>query len=692
MDKLVQQIEKAKPFFEKVSRNKYLRAVKDGFISAMPVVLFSSLFMLIAYVPNIFDFYWSPEVEAMIVKPYNYSMGILGLLVAGTTAKALTGSFNRDLDKTNQINDTSTMLASIVGFLLLSSDAIEGGFGSGYLGTTGLISAFTSAFIVVNIYNLFIKNNITIKMPDEVPPNIAQTFLDVIPFAATTMVLYGVDLLVRQFSGVNFAAMVIQMFQPLFSAADGYVGLAIIYGAMAMFWFIGIHGPSIVEPAVSAIMFVNLDMNLGLYQAGEHASHALTPGIQYFVATMGGTGATLVVPFMFMWLAKSKQNKAIGKAAVVPTSFGVNEPILFGAPLILNPVFFIPFILTPIVNVWIFKAFVDILGMNSFMYFLPWTTPGPIGLILGTGIAPLAILLAVVLVVVDVLIYYPFFKVYDKEILEKELLEAEEGTTQEPVREEVVVTPTETQKQVNTEIKATNVLVLCAGGGTSRQLANSLNKGAEESGLPVQASGETYGAHSALLPNYDLVILAPQVASNYDDIKKETDREGVELIKTAGMEYIKLTQNPTGAVEFVLGVLNKDIDTPSIDETETEKEIVQEQSDKPVQNEMEKTNVLVLCAGGGTSRQLANALNKGAEESGLPLEANGETYGAHSALLPNYDLVILAPQVASNYEDIKKETDREGVKLIKTDGMEYINLTRDPKGATDFVLEVLDKK
>lgn len=125
MDRLVQQIEKAKPLFEKVSRNKYLRAVKDGFISAMPVVLFSSLFMLVAYVPNIFGFHWSPEVEAMIVKPYNYSMGVLGLLVAGTTAKALTGSFNRDLEKTNQINDTSTMLAAIVGFLLLSADAIE---------------------------------------------------------------------------------------------------------------------------------------------------------------------------------------------------------------------------------------------------------------------------------------------------------------------------------------------------------------------------------------------------------------------------------------------------------------------------------------------------------------------------------------------------------------------------------------
>lgn len=696
MDRLVQQIEKAKPFFEKISRNKYLRAVKDGFISAMPVVLFSSLFMLIAYVPNIFGFYWSPEVEAMIVKPYNYSMGILGLLVAGTTAKALTGSFNRDLAKTNQINDTSTMLASIVGFLLLSSDAIEGGFGSGYLGTTGLISAFASAFIVVNIYNLFIKNNITIKMPDEVPPNIAQTFLDVIPFAVSTMALYGVDLLVRQFSGVNFAAMVIQLFQPLFSAADGYVGLAIIYGAMAMFWFIGIHGPSIVEPAVSAIMFVNLDMNLELLQAGEHASHALTPGIQYFVATMGGTGATLVVPFIFMWLAKSKQNKAIGKAAVVPTSFGVNEPILFGAPLILNPVFFIPFILTPIVNVWIFKAFVDILGMNSFMYFLPWTTPGPIGLVLGTGIAPLAILLAVVLVVVDVLIYYPFFKVYDKEILEKELLEAEEGTADTEVTTEpaAVVTPTETKAQ--TQVKPTNVLVLCAGGGTSRQLANALNKGAAESGLPVEASGETYGAHSALLPNYDLVILAPQVASNYDDIKKETDREGVKLIKTAGMEYIKLTQNPTGAVEFVLDVLNKDGGASTIEETEKvetpEAPETPQAPEMEAQKDIDQTNVLVLCAGGGTSRQLANALNKGAAESGLPLEANGETYGAHSALLPNYDLVILAPQVASNYDDIKKETDREGIELIKTAGMEYINLTKDPRGAVDFVLGILHKK
>lgn len=219
MDRLVQQIEKMKPFFEKVSRNKYLRAVKDGFVAAIPVILFSSVFMLLAYVPNIFGFYWSESVESLLVKPYNYSMGIVALLVASTTAKNLTDSFNRDLPAQRQISGVSTMLASIVGFLLLSSDAIEGGFGSGYLGTTGLLSAFVSAFLSVNVYNFFIKNNIVVKMPEEVPPNIAQTFTDLIPFSVSTLLFFGIDQLIRYLFDANFAQAVIEMFQPLFSAA-----------------------------------------------------------------------------------------------------------------------------------------------------------------------------------------------------------------------------------------------------------------------------------------------------------------------------------------------------------------------------------------------------------------------------------------------------------------------------------------
>ena len=117
MNKLVSNIEKLKPFFEKVSRNRYLRAIRDGFISAMPIVLFSSIFMLLAYVPNIFGFYWSKEIEAMILKPYNYSMGILALVVAGTTAKNLADNFNRDMPVNRQINNISALMAAIVWFL-----------------------------------------------------------------------------------------------------------------------------------------------------------------------------------------------------------------------------------------------------------------------------------------------------------------------------------------------------------------------------------------------------------------------------------------------------------------------------------------------------------------------------------------------------------------------------------------------
>lgn len=555
MNKLIEFIEKGKPFFEKISRNPYLRAIRDGFIAAMSVILFSSIFLMVAFVPNIFGFTWSDEAVAAIMKPYGYTMGIVAVLVAGTTAKSLTDAFNRQLPKTNQINFISTMIASISGFLLLASDGIEGGFANGYMGTKGLLTAFLAAFITVNIYKVCVKNNVTIRMPDEVPPNVSQAFKDVIPYALSIFVLYGIDLVTRQFLGTNVAEAILKLFEPLFTAADGYVGITIIFGAYALFWFVGIHGPSIVEPAIAAITYANIETNFQLLQAGQHADKILTSGTQMFIVTMGGTGATLVVPFMFMWLTKSKRNKAIGRASVVPTFFGVNEPILFGAPLVLNPIFFVPFILAPIANVWIFKFFVDTLKMNSFSVNLAWTTPGPLGIVMGTNFAPLAFALAILLVVVDVLIYYPFLKVYDEQILAEEQSGKVENSLKEKVAANFNTAKADAileKAAVKTEIsEQTNVLVLCAGGGTSGLLANALTKAAKEYGVPVTATAGSYGAHREILPEYQLVILAPQVASNYDDIKQETDALGIKLAKTEGAQYIKLTRDGQGALDFV---------------------------------------------------------------------------------------------------------------------------------------------
>ena len=558
MNKLVAFIEKGKPFFEKLSRNIYLRAIRDGFIAGMPVILFSSIFILIAFVPNSWGFKWSDEVVAFLMKPYSYSMGILALLVAGTTAKSLTDSVNRSMEKTNQINYMSTLLAAIVGLLMLAADPIENGLATGFLGTKGLLSAFLAAFVTVAIYKVCVKNNVTIRMPDEVPPNISQVFKDVIPFTLSVVSLYALDLLARHFVGASVAESIGKFFAPLFSAADGYLGITIIFGAFAFFWFVGIHGPSIVEPAIAAITYANAEVNLNLLQQGMHADKILTSGTQMFIVTMGGTGATLVVPFMFMWLTKSKRNRAIGRASVVPTFFGVNEPILFGAPLVLNPIFFIPFIFAPIANVWIFKFFIETLGMNSFTANLPWTTPAPLGLVLGTNFQVLSFILAALLIVVDVVIYYPFLKVYDEQILEEE----RSGKSNDELKEKVasnfntakadaILEKAGVDAAQNTITDETNVLVLCAGGGTSGLLANALNKAAAEYNVPVKAAAGGYGAHREMLPEFDLVILAPQVASNFEDMKAETDKLGIKLAKTEGAQYIKLTRDGKGALAFV---------------------------------------------------------------------------------------------------------------------------------------------
>ena len=559
MNKLIELIEKGKPFFEKISRNKYLRAIRDGFIAGMPVILFSSIFILIAYVPNAWGFHWSKDIETFLMTPYSYSMGILAFFVGGTTAKALTDSMNRDLPATNQINFISTMLASMVGFLLMAAEpAKDGGFLTAFMGTKGLLTAFIAAFVTVNVYKVCVKNNVTIRMPDEVPPNISQVFKDLIPFTVSVVLLYGLELIVKGGLGVTVAESIGTLLAPLFSAADGYVGITIIFGAFAFFWFIGIHGPSIVEPAIAAITYANAEVNLNLLQQGMHADKILTSGTQMFIVTMGGTGATLVVPFMFMWLCKSKQNRAIGRASVVPTFFGVNEPILFGAPLVLNPIFFIPFIFAPIANVWIFKFFIETLGMNSFTANLPWTTPGPLGIVLGTNFQFLSFALAALLIVVDIVIYYPFLKVYDEQILEEE----RSGKANDELKEKVaanfntakadaILEKAGVDSAQNTITEETNVLVLCAGGGTSGLLANALNKAAEEYKVPVKAAAGGYGAHREMLPEFDLVILAPQVASNFEDMKAETDKLGIKLAKTEGAQYIKLTRDGKGALAFV---------------------------------------------------------------------------------------------------------------------------------------------
>ena len=558
MEKIIAAVDKMKPFFEKVSNNPYLRAIRDGFVSCLPVILFSSLFILVACIPEIWDFKWDDYVSGLLWQAYGYSMGILSVLMVATIAKSLTDNFNHKLPKLRQINTVSVMIVSIICFLLLSVEGVDKGIATEFMGTKGLLSAFVVAFTVPNIYKFFVGRGITIKLPEEVPHYIAQTYADLFPLAASITFFWVFSFVFRDVTGMLFGNWILELFKPLFQAADGYIGIALIYGAMAMFWFVGIHGPSIVEPAVTAIYIANIELNLQMVQAGEHATAILTHPTSYFVATLGGTGATLMFCAMCAFIAKSKQLRTVGRSSIIPVIFAVNEPILFGAPIVLNPVLFVPFILAPIANVWLYKFFVDVLGMNAFSYILPWTTPGTIGLIVATGFAKLSFFLAPLLLVVDAVIYYPFFRAYDKQLVEREALIAEGAELDDdgvPVEEAVAVKEVEVKKETpkavvpKTEKK---VLVLCASGATSSMLAKAIVKGAKAADAPVDSIAMAYGQHKDCITDYDLIVLAPQMASMFDELKHDCDEKGVPAATCSGKEYVGLTRNPAGALEFAL--------------------------------------------------------------------------------------------------------------------------------------------
>ncbi|KRM55231.1 lactose-specific PTS transporter subunit EIIC [Lacticaseibacillus sharpeae] len=565
--------EKLKPAFEAVAANKYVSAVRDGFIACMPIIIFSSIFMMIAYVPNAWGYYWPDAVTNTLMIAYNYSMGLLALFVAGTTAKNLTDSKNLDLPKTNQINPVAVIIAAEIAFIILSIVPLKTGVDLTYLGTQGLICAYIVGLIVPNIYYVCIKNNVTVKLPPQVPGNIAQSFKDLIPLGLSVTVFWLFGFLFKMATGTVVPRWIIQVLSPVFSASETYVGLCIIAGAMAFFWFLGVQGPSIVSPAVMPIMIADTAANLAQYQAGVHVSHVFAQNAMDYVMNFGGTGSTFVIAYVLVLLAKSKQLKAIGTAAIVPASFSVNEPVLFGLPIIMNPIFFIPFLLTPMVNISLFKFFVTTLGMNGMMYYLPWTIPAPIGIVAATGFAPLSFLLVLVMIVVDVLIFLPFFRQYDKQLVAEEAEKTAElaangvqpalagatasATVAAPAAEVTTTTVGDTATAAKTNSEdyfkehEVNVMVICAGGGTSGILANALNKLSKERGLKLSAAARAYGQDMDLIQNMDMVILAPQMESMKGNLEKLTSKYGVKLVTTTGRQYIALTNDGDMALEFV---------------------------------------------------------------------------------------------------------------------------------------------
>lgn len=580
MDAIVKMLEKHQPFFEKISRNIYLQAIKDGFLGCMPIVLTSSIFLLIATLPGVVGITLPQPLIDWCNKLYNFTMGVMGIMVAGTTAKNFTASMNRRMPAGKVLNDGSTMVAAQCSMLLLAvtqfTTKLDGSelsvFDCTSMGTRGLFSAYIAAFITVWVYKFCVSRDLTIKLPKEVPGAIAQNFRDIIPFGGAVIICGIIDVVVRNLMGVPFSELLIKLLSPLFTAAETYPGLILIQAATAFFWFIGVHGPSIVQPGIDPIRLANQAENLQVLLAGGHPAHSLTFNMS-LVGEFGGTGATFIVPLLLILFMKSKQLKAVGKASIVPVAFAVNEPLLFGAPMILNPYMLIPFVAAGCVNVSVAKFFIDNVGMNGFSFVVPWATPAPIGIFITTNFQLIALVFVAIIILLDAIIYLPFLKAYDKLLCDQEAeraaelgLESDDAATIaastpapviEPTAAAVDSEPVADQPEpaadasAKKDVDGLKVLVLCAGAGTSAMLANAIKEGAAQTGENIASSAGAYGQHTAIMDQYDVIVLAPQVRSYYNDMKADTDRLGIKLLAPRGKEYIDLTRDPAGAIKWL---------------------------------------------------------------------------------------------------------------------------------------------
>lgn len=587
MDAIVKMLEKHQPFFEKISRNIYLQAIKDGFLGCMPIVLTSSIFLLIATLPGVVGITLPQPLLDWCNKLYNFTMGVMGIMVAGTTAKNFTASMNRRMPAGKVLNDGSTMVAAQCSMLLLAvtqfTTKLDGSelsvFDCTSMGTRGLFSAYIAAFITVWVYKFCVSRDLTIKLPKEVPGAIAQNFRDIIPFGGAVIICGIIDVIVRNLMGVPFSELLIKLLSPLFTAAETYPGLILIQAATAFFWFIGVHGPSIVQPGIDPIRLANQAENLQVLLAGGHPAHSLTFNMS-LVGEFGGTGATFIVPLLLILFMKSKQLKAVGKASIVPVAFAVNEPLLFGAPMILNPYMLIPFVTAGCVNVSVAKFFIDNVGMNGFSFVVPWATPAPIGIFITTNFQLIALVFVAIIILLDAIIYLPFLKAYDKLLCDQEAERAAElglepnGTAaiaakpSAPAVEQATASVETTVAAADSkpvadqpkpaadasakkDVDGLKVLVLCAGAGTSAMLANAIKEGAAQTGENIASSAGAYGQHTVIMDQYDVIVLAPQVRSYYNDMKADTDRLGIKLLAPRGKEYIDLTRDPAGAIKWL---------------------------------------------------------------------------------------------------------------------------------------------
>ena len=427
----------------KVSTWRPVRAIVAAGMASIPFTIVGSAFLVLSVIPQAFNLQfivdlWAnsfDKIQALYLLAYKCTMGILSLYFAIVIGYEYTKIYVEEeglnLNPLNggllavfayfltipELTYSKGMISAVTGKTTIGGWTV-GGDSLTRLSTSGMFTAILMSILAVQLYRLCVKKNCVIKMPEAVPEGVARSFTALIPgfvIAFAVLVINGIFILF----GTDIYKVIAIPFAFVSHITNTWLGIVVIYLLVHALWIVGIHGANIVMGLVSPILLANMAQNVDgkfIAYAGEFTNSYVT---------IGGSGVTLLLCFYIAFRAKSDQLRMLGKASMGPAIFNINEPLIFGLPIVYNPMLTIPFILAPIVSASIGYWSVQLGLAGKAIAQTPWPTPIGLGAYVGSGGSVGTFVVALVCALAAFVIWYPFIKMYDSKLYKEEMDGAE---------------------------------------------------------------------------------------------------------------------------------------------------------------------------------------------------------------------------------------------------------------------------
>ncbi len=424
------------PVAKRMENQPHISAIRDGFIVVLPFLIVGSFIMILLIPPfdentqNSFGKAWwafAHWASGYGWRFFQMSFNAISLFTSASIAYNLAKAYKRE--------PLPAAFLSVMAFLLVAAPVNDGAMDIKFFGGIGLFSAIFIAIYTDELTRLLEFLNIRIRLPKEVPNAVAESLNIVIPILAVLLTLYPFTLYIEHSTGLTIPQLIMDFMAPLIKVSDSLGAICLFVFATHLLWFLGINGSLVLMQLWTPFLLQNMAANLAAFQAGEPLPYIITNSFWDFYIVHGASGGVIALAFLLV-RSKSAHLRSIGKIGLVPSFFSIGEPIVYGVPMVVNPLFFIPLIFAPMANAIIAYLLLDFNLIHRIYLMAPWTTPAPIGAYLVSAGDIWAPILSISLIILDIFIYYPFFKMYERICVEKEQAKDAEMLEQERLMEE----------------------------------------------------------------------------------------------------------------------------------------------------------------------------------------------------------------------------------------------------------------